>query len=207
MKNRPLFTIFFLISCILFNACNNNDYIPKPRGYFRIDLPEKKYKIFDSIYPYSFEYPNYSFIWPDLNEKSEPFWINIEFPTFKGTLYISYKAVINDSILYQYFEDARSFANKHIAKADDIEPIIVADDKNQVYGLIYDIKGVGVASTYQFCVTDSTTNFLRGALYFNISPNNDSLSPVIDFIKADINHLIQTLRWKNQTSRKDFIFK
>lgn len=197
MKNKYLISMFFLMPFILLNACDNNDFTPKPRCYFRIALPEKKYKTFDSIYPYSFEYPTYSFIRPDLNEKAEPFWINIELPAYKGTLYLSYKRVINDNILYQYFEDARSFANKHIAKADNIEPIIVADDKNQIYGLIYDIKGVGVASTYQFCVTDSTTNFLRGALYFNILPNNDSLSPVIDFIKADIDHLIQTLRWKN----------
>ena len=191
-------SLFILAGFVFFISCNNSDYIPKPRGYFRIALPEKKYKIFDTIYPYSFEYPVYSIIQPDFNKNAEPYWINIEFPAFKGTLHISYKPVTSDSLLYQYFEDARTFVNKHIAKADDIEPIAITDDKNQVYGLIYDITGNGVASTYQFCVTDSTTNFLRGALYFNILPNNDSLAPVIDFIKADINHFIKTLRWKKK---------
>jgi gliding motility-associated lipoprotein GldD len=194
-KNSPTFFLLFLIS-FLFIACNNNDYLPKPRSYFRIALPEKKYRLLDSIYPYSFEYPVYSVVRADKNSHNEPFWINLEFPAYKGTLHISYKTVKNDSSLFQYFEDCRNFANKHIAKANDIEPIIISNNKNSVYGLIYDISGVGVASTYQFAVTDSVKNFMRGALYFNIAPNNDSLRPVIDFIKKDIDHLISTLKWK-----------
>lgn len=194
-KNKPLLAIVLLFALMFLYACNNDDYVPKPRGYFRIALPEKKYKLFDTIYPYSFEYPDYSLVRPDMDKRAEPYWMNLEFPSFKGTLHISYKKVTSDSILYQYFEDARTFANKHIAKAEDIEPKIIRDDQHQVYGMIYDISGSGVASTYQFCVTDSTTHFLRGALYFNVIPNNDSLSPVIDFIKFDIDHLIQTLRW------------
>jgi len=194
-KNKPLLAIVLLFVLMFLYACNNDDYVPKPRGYFRIALPEKKYKLFDTVYPYSFEYPEYSVIKPDIDKRAEPYWINLEFPSFKGTLHISYKKVSSDSILYQYFEDARTFANKHIAKAEDIEPKIIRDDKHKMYGMIYDISGSGVASTYPFCVTDSTTHFLRGALYFNVMPNNDSLSPVIDFIKSDIDHLIQTLRW------------
>lgn len=198
MKNRPPFALIIIAFFVVFTSCTNDDYIPKPRGYFRIALPEKTYKTFDTVYPYSFEYPAYSVVRPVVGEESEPYWINLDFPSFKGTLYISYKPVTSDSILYQYFEDAHTFANKHIAKADDIEPQIIRDDKNQVYGLVYDITGSGVASTYQFCVTDSTTNFLRGALYFNVMPNNDSLSPVIDFIKADIDHFIESLRWRKR---------
>jgi len=196
MRNSLIIILTTLILSSIVISCENDNYIPKPRGYFRIALPEKKYKTFDTIYPYTFEYPDYSEVVSDIDPNAEPYWINIEFPSFKGTLHLSYKPVTSDSLLYQYFEDARTFVNKHIAKADDIEPMIINNDKNQVYGLIYDITGSGVASTYQFCVTDSTKNYLRGALYFNIMPNNDSLSPVINFIKADIDHFIQTLKWK-----------
>ncbi|MEI6122430.1 MAG: gliding motility lipoprotein GldD [Bacteroidota bacterium] len=196
MNNKRTYFAPIIMLLLLFQACTNNDYMPKPHGYFRIALPEKKYSLLDSIYPYTFEYPQYCYIVADKNDNAEPYWINLEFPKYKGTLHLSYKPVTNDSILFQYFEDSRSFANKHIAKADDIEPIIVANDHNAVYGLIYDILGTGVASTYQFCVTDSVHHFLRGALYFNLEPNNDSLQPVIDFIKKDIDHLIKTLRWK-----------
>ena len=196
MRNSLIIILTTLILSSIVISCENDNYIPKPRGYFRIALPEKKYKTFDTIYPYTFEYPDYSEVVSDIDPNAEPYWINIEFPSFKGTLHLSYKPVSSDSLLYRYFEDARTFVNKHIAKADDIEPIIIKNDQNQVYGLIYDIEGSGVASTYQFCVTDSTKNYLRGALYFNIMPNNDSMSPVINFIKADIDHFIQTLKWK-----------
>jgi gliding motility-associated lipoprotein GldD len=188
------FKLLIPLIAILFSACGGGDYVPKPRGYCRIGLPEKKYKLFDSVCPYTFEYPVYARVLPDPDMKAEPYWINLEFPQFRGTLHISYKVVKNN--LYQYFEDAHTFVNKHIPKADAINPLPVASDSNHVWGLIYDIEGTGVASTYQFCVTDSVKHFMRGALYFEIVPNNDSLAPVLDFIKKDVDHLVQTLKWK-----------
>ncbi|MBR4738466.1 MAG: gliding motility protein GldD, partial [Bacteroidales bacterium] len=70
------------------------------------------------------------------------------------------------------------------------------DAKNKVYGTVYYLKGTKVASTCQFWLTDSSRHFLRGALYLNITPNNDSLAPVIDYMQADIEHLVETLRWR-----------
>jgi gliding motility-associated lipoprotein GldD len=88
------------------------------------------------------------------------------------------------------------FAMKHITKANSIDEKIINNSNDRVFGLIYNISGSGAASTYQFYLTDSTSHFLRGALYFYFKPNNDSIAPVIDFIKQDINHLIKTFRWK-----------
>ena len=184
-----LLVLFFII------GCGGNDYVPKPRGYYRINFPEKQYKVFDSVCPYTFEYPVYARIIPDPDPRAERYWINMEFPQFHGKLYISYKVVKNN--LFQYFEDARNFVTKHIPKADDIVPIPVNNDSNRVWGLVYDIEGIGVASSYQFCVTDSVHHFLRGALYFDVVPNNDSLAPVLDFVEKDIDHMISTLKWKN----------
>jgi gliding motility-associated lipoprotein GldD len=181
------------LACTLY-SCGGDNFIPKPRGYFRIDLPEKQYRRFDSTCPYTFDYPVYSHIAPDPDPKAEPCWINLEFPRFHGTLHLSYKKVKNN--LYQYFEDAHSFVSKHIPKADQIIPRNISIDSSRVWGLVYDIEGSGVASTYQFCVTDSSRHFLRGALYFSVVPNNDSLSPVLDFIKKDVDHLVETLKWK-----------
>jgi len=194
MKKSKINLALLAVIIIVLYSCGGNDYVPKPRGYFRIDFPDKKYRSFDSTCPFVFDYPVYSRIVPDPDPKAEPCWINLEFPRFKGTLHLSYKIVKNN--LYQYFEDAHTFVTKHIPKADAINPIPVSYDSNRVWGLIYDIEGTGVASTYQFCVTDSAKNFLRGALYFDVVPNNDSLSPVLDFIKKDIDHLVATLRWK-----------
>ena len=188
-KNLYILLIIFLI----IYSCSNN-YTPKPRGYFRIDLPVKKYIVFDSVYPYSFEYPAYAKIIPDNESKTEPYWMNLDFPKYKGKVHISYKSIKNN--FAKYADDAYNLAMKHIAKASNINEERIDIKEHHVHGIIYTIDGIGAASTYQFFVTDSVTNFVRGALYFNVPPNNDSLAPVISFIKEDIKHLIKTFRWK-----------
>jgi gliding motility-associated lipoprotein GldD len=198
-KRRPVLTVLFCALIILTigaSSCSNNDYTPKPRGYFRIALPEKKYHLLDSIYPYTFEYPVYARITPDEMALQETNWVNVDFPEFRGRIHISYKDITSQEMLQQFFEDSRTLALKHIPKASSIEQVAVTYPENRVFGLIYNIRGIGAASPYQFVVTDSTRHFLRGALYFDAIPNSDSLMPVIDFVKVDIDHLIRTLRWK-----------
>lgn len=189
---KLIITLFGLMA--LATSCGS-DYMPKPRGYFRIDLPEKKYQSFDTNFPYMFNYPVYSTIQADLLAPGEPYWINLEFPQFSGKLHLSYKVI--DDNLPQYLEDSRTMVYKHIPKANAINNRMIINNEDKVYGLIYEIDGLGTASPYQFYVTDSTHHFLRGALYFNIKPNNDSLAPVIDFIKEDIEQLINTFQWKS----------
>jgi gliding motility-associated lipoprotein GldD len=183
----------FLSLSLLVTGCNDTS-TPKPRGFFRIELPAKEYRILDSIFPYSFEYPVYAVITQDPHAPDQPYWINVDFPRFKARVHLSYKVVNND--LGVFTEDAHSLVMKHIPKASAIEEVRIDNIVNDVHGLVYDIKGTGAASPYQFYITDSSTNFLRGALYFNTLPNNDSLAPVIDFIKADILHMLETMSWK-----------
>lgn len=188
--------VWVLIVCwgILYLSSCNDDYIPKPRGYLRIELPEKSYHKFDTNFPYSFEYPSYTRITRNFNAPGEKYWINITYPQFKGVLHLSYKRVIDDN-LFEYMEDAYVMVNKHIPKASSIEDVVIYEPEKEHYGLVYKIKGVGTASPYQFFITDSSDHFLRGALYFNFKPNNDSMAPVIDFIEQDIDHLVSTLKW------------
>ena len=143
---------------------------------------------------YSFEYPSYATITPDYYSPHEKDWVNVEFPSFKGTIHISYKEINGN--LYGYIEDAYSMITKHITKATGIRDSVVIDPERNVYGLVYTLDGEGVASPLQFYLTDSTKHYLRGSLYFNLYPNNDSMQPVIDFIADDVRHLIQTLEWK-----------
>lgn len=182
-----LIALLGLVSC-------GEDYSPKPRGYLRIDLPQKEYIRLDSIFPYSFEYPVYAQIKPDEYSPDRPYWINLDFPRFKGKVHLSYKPVKGN--LVEYLEDSRTMVVKHIQKASAIREQLVVRPENDVFGLKYRIEGLGAASPYQFFLTDSTNHFLRGALYFSVKPNNDSLAPVIDFIEKDIDHLIRTLEWK-----------
>ncbi len=183
-----------LIICILFfiSSCKN-DYIPKPRGYFRIDFPEKEYQLFSSDCNYRFEYPTYAKIAKFEGPNAQPCWINIEFPSFKSKIHITYKKINHN--LSSYFEDVRTIAYKHIIKADDIIETPVINENKRVYGMIYDIKG-NTASSVNFYLTDSIQNFFSASLYFSVVPNKDSLAPVISFFKKDIEHLIETFEWK-----------
>jgi gliding motility-associated lipoprotein GldD len=168
--------------------------VPRPTGYFRIDLPEKEYRMVDSVFPYRFEMPLYAKIYPDSSSLAEPYWINIAYRPFHAQLHISYKEVHGN--LATYLNDAHTLVTKHIPRATAISQQEYVDPADRVYGLVYDISGSDAASPIQFYLTDSTTNFVRGALYFDLVPNNDSLAPVIDFLKEDIRHMINTFRWK-----------
>lgn len=192
-KKSIIFIVLFGLSAILGTVSCNHNYSPKPRGYFRIDLPEKKYQVFKSACPYQFEFPEYATITDSKMSHNEPCWKDIIFEHFNAKIHLSYKTVENN--LPGLLEDSRTFVYKHTIKADAIDEKIYVNQENSVYGILYHIRG-NVASTVQFFMTDSTDHFLRGALYFNTQPNKDSLAPVVDFLSQDITHLVETLQWK-----------
>lgn len=185
-----------ILALTMLTSCGG-DYYPKPRGYFRIDLPERDYLRFDSTFPYAFDFPRYSKIIPETVGSPEPYWLNIDIPRFHGKVHLSYKVVDNN--LNSFIEDSRTMAMKHIPKASGIKTETYSNPDKRVFGLTYEIGGVEAASPFQFYLTDSTSHFVRGALYFNAVPNNDSLAPVIEFLKEDLRHLIESFEWKSGT--------
>ncbi len=194
MNLNKLSIIVILFATFLFCSCDDDEpiYSPKPKGYSRINFPKKEYRLYDSICPYAFEIPLYARIGKK-NDCVEPCCLNIEFPQFKATLYMGYRAVKNN--LATYLDDSHYFANKHQVKATGLDEIAILRSNAKVYGLLFDISG-NTASSLQFYMTDSTNHFLRGSLYFNSIPNIDSLQIVVDFLKKDILHLINTASWK-----------
>jgi gliding motility-associated lipoprotein GldD len=196
LSSKTLFQFFIIGLLALFASCGNDGYVPKPHGYLRIDLPGKTYHSFDSTFPYRFDYPTYSKIGFDQYTSQEPYWMNIDFRGFNAKIYLSYKD-IRKAALAKLIEDSRTMVYKHAPKAIGIRESIIDHSDRRIFGMAYSIEGKEAASPFQFYVTDSTRNFLRGALYFNVVPNNDSLQPVIDFVISDIDHLIATLNWKN----------
>lgn len=192
-KTRSLCFLFFFMT--LLSSCED-EFVPKPKGYFRIDFPEKKYNSYSHINcNFSFEIPVYSIVSPDKSGYEENCWLNINFPIQNGTLHVSYKSVQNN--LNQFTEDSRALVYKHTVKASAINEQIINFPSKKVYGVIYSIEG-NTASGTQFYLTDSLSNFIRGALYFNVIPNADSLAPVAHFIQEDIEHLIHTFEWSNK---------
>jgi len=185
-----------LIFVFAFSACKD-EYTPKPKGYFRIDLPENEYLHFDEDFPYSFDYSKYAEI--DIYNR-DSLWINIEYPRYRATIHLSYKKVDNNNDnnnIIKYLEESRALVYKHTIKADAIgeKPWVNRDKK--VYGILYDIEG-NAASPVNFVLTDSTDHFFRGALYFFLKPNKDSLAPVVEYLRKDITRLIESFEWKGE---------
>lgn len=194
---KKFLIVIFCIPVVI--ACNS-PFTPKPRGYFKIELPKKEYKVFNEPgYPYTFEYPVYANVVKDslfFGEKTEnPWWVNIDFPTFNGKVYVSYKQVGANSF-NALVNDAFKLTSKHTQKAYSIDDSVIATN-NGVYGIFFKVGG-DVATANQFFLSDTTKHFLRGALYFDATPNEDSLSVVNSFLIEDVKHLINTFKWTDR---------
>ena len=189
---------FVLLTGLLLTACGNSsseNYIPKPKGFPRIDLPVADYTLLGPAHPYQFEYNKVARILPDTFARSEPDWIFIDYPTFHASVQLTYKPVRNDvNRLRAMLEDSYKLAARHNIKAYAIEEKKIRL-KSGLEASLIDLSGE-VPSQVQFITTDSTTHFLRGALYFNTATQNDSLQPVIQYIRKDILHLLNTLTWR-----------
>ena len=183
-----------LIVLLLFFGCQQN-YLPKPRGYNRIVLPDFSYKILPDSFPFSFEYSKEARILKDSSWISERYWINVDYPVLGATIQITYKP-ITDSVIREYLSDSYKLTSQHNIKAYAIEEKII-ELPNGLYASFTELEGE-VPTQAQFHITDkdSTDHFLRGALYFKTATKNDSLAPVIDYIKRDMLHMITSLEWK-----------
>lgn len=203
----------------LLTACGGGDYSPKPQAYLRIDLPEHEYFLLDTMrtypgdtlvfdgdtaialsgfattFPFTFE-ANQCIEWTEKDAPKGERWIDLKYPQWDGVVFLSYRRMHSPDELKVNIDDAIRFMEQHYKVASGVEEQGYEDRENRVYGTVYYLKGSKVASTCQFWLTDSTKNFLRGSLFLNRTPNNDSLAPVLEYIQTDIEHLVETLRWR-----------
>lgn len=197
MKN----TFFIILPLLLFMSCEEPVYTPKPRGYPKIEYPEKSYQTFNESYcaDFIFEYPTYAEVHQDstfFNQKPDhPCWFDVYFPMYDSRVHFSFRPIDDkDNKLETLKQQAFTLANKHNVRADYIDELPI-NKPNDVTGMIFDIQGAA-ASPFQFYVTDKKEHFLRGALYFNTQARPDSLAPLYDFLKKDMMHLIGSFEWK-----------
>lgn len=193
---------FLVVICavIFVASCRPTSFTPKPSGYFRIDTPrEHKYQVFDKEgYPYTFEYPVYSNVEKDSSFEEQkadnPYWLNINFPGFNGKIFLTYKNIESYASFMKMVEDSYGYSFAHHERASYIHE----EEYGNSFGtsiMLYTIGG-NAASSYQFTATDSTKHFLRGALYFDVTPNADSLKPANDFLLQDIKHMLASLKFR-----------
>lgn len=185
-----------LAACLLLLTGCGSEYVPKPKGYNRIDLPEHKYTMLEEKHPYKFEHSVYAEVSKDTSRIAEPHWIDINYPQHGAQVQLTYKSLEGKdkhNTLNELNEDARKLIAKHQIKAYAIEELMLKTKSGNTAHM-FELSGE-VPSQFQFYTTDSTKHFLRGALYFRTATKNDSLAPVIQHIKEDMVHLLKTLEW------------
>jgi gliding motility-associated lipoprotein GldD len=193
MKIFRSFNILLLIgfTCTLVSCSKTS--IPRPYGYFRVDLPQHAYRTIDTLnLPYRFDLPKTARI-ISRKTNNEMFWIDIYYPRLNASIYCSYKPVKGN--LIDLLEDTRKIVYKHSVRADGIGEKVYDHPEKNVHGILYDLKG-NTASSVQFILTDSTRNFFRGALYFNNVPNKDSIAPMANYIREDVIRIMESFEWK-----------
>lgn len=194
---RKLAAIFIILP-LLFCACVPDEQVntPRPRGYFRIALPDKNYiQCSDSTLPYTMEIPDYSMLFQSSAPNAPSTWKDLFFGDFQATLYLSYNEITSDSLFAELVNQSWEMTEAHQQMSQAMKDTIILRPDAKVYGTVIELGG-NAASLLQFYMTDSTKNFLRGSLYFYAVPNKDSLQPVVDYIKKDIFHLVETLQWE-----------
>lgn len=187
--------LFFSLS-----ACEKT-YVPKPKGYHKIDLPEHDYKVLEEKHPYKFEYSKSAEVKKHVSSITEPHWIDIYYPAFRATVQLTYKDLskekfesAKEKFLNELVNDSYKLTSKHQIKAYAIDEAVVKTPLGKTV-TIFELEG-DVPSQFQFYMSDSSKHFLRGALYFRTATKNDSLKPIIEYIKIDVMHMINTLEWQ-----------
>lgn len=176
-------------------SCGGETYMPKPEGYNRIDLPDTDYVQLPDSFPFTFEYNKHAEILRDSFFIAEPYWFILYYPSLVAEVHFTYKPLYhNEDSLRANVDDAYKLTAKHQVKAYAIQQQVMKTKSGKIVSMA-NLKGE-VPSQFQFFTTDSTTHFLRGALYFRTATENDSLAPVIKYVKQDIYHMLNTLEWQ-----------
>ena len=196
---KSLFYSLLIAQCLLLISCgkkgDSQDFVPKPKGYNRIDLPVASYSQITENHPFSFQYSNQAVLKPDTVRWAEPHWMYVYYPAYKAVIQLTYKPLNNDKTkLAKLIDDAHKLAAKHNAKAYSIQDLILKTPSGKT-AMLMELEGE-VPTYLQFYTTDSTKHYLRGALYFNTALKSDSLAPVIEYLKKDVIKLLNTLEWK-----------
>lgn len=186
---------FGLILLLMVCSCRRQAETPKPVAYFRIDLPEHSYQQVDTTLPFVFEQSEAAQL-SIRPQKDGSYWVDIDYPTLNATFKITYLTVPRADSLRNKIIREEKMVKFHYQKADDVEYSVIQDPDSRLWGQIYDIAGKDVATPLMFWMTDSTHRFLRTTLYFNFAPNNDSLEPVIEYLRDDAMHFVNTFKWK-----------
>lgn len=192
-KSFPIFIICLLFLVLMSGCAKKQVATPKPKGYFRIEMPRHNYRPFDtSALPFTFSYADIAQC--EFHNQDTVQWLLVKYPRQKARIELSYQRILGnaEALILQ----DKQFVEMHFVKADNVENSDIFDSVSNMYGIFTDIEGRDVACPLHFWVSDMKRNYVRGTLYFEFAPNNDSVQPVIDYIREDALKMIETFEWK-----------
>lgn len=185
----------FIILLIFGLAACQEAYTPKPKGYNRIDLPDHSFQSLPDTFPYRFEYSTFALLESAQSKFSERYWVTLNYENFDAIVQLTYKSLQDPNIQTDVLlNEAFELTMQHQVRAYAIEETLISMPNGQIAS-VAELEGE-VPTQFQFYTSDSTNHFFRGALYFNTATKNDSLAPVIEFIKTDVIHMLNTFEWK-----------
>jgi len=195
MKSKVL---FFFLTASLSVSCSS-DYSPKPKGYFYINLPEPAYHDLTGFPDFKCSISNLvriDTLKDDITaeKKKNEIEFNLNYLRYHAQIYCTYFR-ITPSEFPGIAEENRRMAYFQAHNAKGITETAYSCPEQKVYGLVYEIQG-NTASPVQFVISDSTSSFFRGALYFDTACNRDSIAPVLACINQDIHVMIESFQWK-----------
>lgn len=191
----PVLIVLFTLA-----ACNDEGpvYSPKPRMYPRVEFPERVYEWVENP-ECGFKFKKLVSSKIELKDRffderiKDRCWFNLEYPHLGATIHYTYYDIDPDKTFTSLVEESFQLAYEHSKVATAIQEFPIIEDGVPV-GMGFDLKGP-VASPYQFYLSDTSSHFIRGALYFNSRPNPDSLKPMLTFVKADLDTFVRTFEW------------
>lgn len=161
---------------------------PRPDGYFRIDP-----------YPAAYTPHTIGNIYIDVNDSARCIathtqanaqWLDIVYPRYNATLYISYIPIDNN--LDRLMHESIDLVYRQNVNTGQVEAVAYENAERRLYATLYALSSES-ATPLQFIATDSTRYLLRGALYFDTPGRSDSIAPSLQYIETDIMQLIESI--------------
>lgn len=196
-KNLPLLLSFIYIA----QGCGDGvAHVPRPRMYPRIDWPARiDTSLQQSFCNFTFTYPKYFDFKQDVSyfdeKPSDPCWFNLHSSQLNCTLHCSYYPISKTHSFDKLRQDAFEVVSKHNVKAEYRRESLI--EHGDVKGLLFEIDGP-VASPLQFYISDDKKHFFRASLYFDAKVNPDSTKVVYDFVKKDVDKMLETFQWNKK---------
>ena len=190
--------VFALMMVILLfiTSCGDELLIPKPPTYLRSELPSHEYVHYTSGCGYHFDISKQYEVKDVAAQPGQTDFTchkDIDLGPLNGMIHFSY--ITMQEPLAKYVNFANDKVEEHKLKATAINDSNIIRSDARVFGTIFELQG-DVASPFQFYLTDSTTTFVSGVVYFNTPPNYDSLRPSLNYLKTDLLRMINTFEWK-----------